>query len=572
MLNTNSLIDPSTNQPLTSAYLEEKIGDGEETRGEYLKNFLSKIVSYLPSDNIDYEIVSNTFNSKIGEFNSGVDTEINKITSTLNSTTSEEDRLNIEAQVKDLESKKLNVQLLPFEKSQSFKIQNAANIIKLKDKQNSLQIDDNNLVSLDKLNFNSISDKFVSYSDILSKHANELGKDVVDLTDEEKLDALSEITTIENEFNKTDEIKNLLTAKNGLPDWDNIEKIIDSFILKFNNLKDTYGKYKEYSNYLDSIIKKPEFFAIQDYGLEAIIKEIKKSKNLDQELLLKVQDMLSLRLNAIKNTYLKGMQLSNLETLDLINNSEDYYKILAGIQGDFSSQINDEDINPSDLKLNETLLPKYLNDSINSAENPEDGVNALLKNIYNLNLYKDNNKKYFDNITELKEIGDNKDSFISNSIYDFIKQNIVSLVDKSKLRKVSVFDILKAEETSLFSVSDVTNYLSEGIRDSDMQEAMNNIDLVKSVVYAMSTTEVDYGDPYGFIASRQNFLTRNKIKSDTLDLKTISSDVATMMINDLDRIKNKLSFLKELSKSNSGKIFNESEITREVTSKLFLTE
>jgi hypothetical protein len=140
---------------------------------------------------------------------------------------------------------------------------------------------------------------------------------------------------------------------------------------------------------------------------------------------------------------------------------------------------------------------------------------------------------------------------------------------KSKIHK-TVLEVLKREELSLFRASDVTNYLSENIRLNEINETINALDLLKTVIYAMQTTEISIEDIYGFIYSRQKFAETNSIESDIRKLKTVTSDVAQLMIDDLERIRVKLNFLKELSKNNSSRNFNEQEIIRVNLSKIMV--
>ena len=88
----------------------------------------------------------------------------------------------------------------------------------------------------------------------------------------------------------------------------------------------------------------------------------------------------------------------------------------------------------------------------------------------------------------------------------------------------------------------------------------------------MQTTTIDFDDKYGFIYSRQKFLKENNIKSDVLDLKTIDSDSAALMNLDLERLKVKLQFLKDLGKFNSSRMFNEQETIRNQMTSILINE
>jgi hypothetical protein len=155
-----------------------------------------------------------------------------------------------------------------------------------------------------------------------------------------------------------------------------------------------------------------------------------------------------------------------------------------------------------------------------------------------------------------------------NPLYNFIRQFSLTLNSNSKISKI--FDILENEDKNLVQASSVGNYIADNIREKDIDQAIAILNIIKSVTNAMSTTEISYGSPYGFIYTRQEFAKRNKIESEVGLLQTITSDIATLMGSDLDRLLNKLNFIKGLAENNSGKIILEQEIIRKSMDEIFL--
>ena len=100
---------------------------------------------------------------------------------------------------------------------------------------------------------------------------------------------------------------------------------------------------------------------------------------------------------------------------------------------------------------------------------------------------------------------------------------------------------------------------------------MDALNMLKSVVNGFSTTTIDINNPHGFIALRQEFAKNNDTKSDVLKLKTISSDTAGLINNDIKRLENKLGFMKLLLLGNSGKMYEEQEEIRAKTNDLLLS-
>jgi hypothetical protein len=185
-----------------------------------------------------------------------------------------------------------------------------------------------------------------------------------------------------------------------------------------------------------------------------------------------------------------------------------------------------------------------------------------------LDLNKKVSQKDFQSVTNLLAAIADKDKFITNSLYDFLQKFELYLNDSNENDLTSIFEILKEEELSLYRASEITNYLTTKTRERGILQAINVIKLMKSTILGLSTTEVEFGSPYGFLKTRQNFAKNNSIDSDILSLKEITSDVSSLMLDDLLRIETKLGFLKDLARDNASKTFNEQEIIRLKMTKL----
>lgn len=132
-------------------------------------------------------------------------------------------------------------------------------------------------------------------------------------------------------------------------------------------------------------------------------------------------------------------------------------------------------------------------------------------------------------------------------------------------------DILENETRSLKQTPVINNFIADNIREKDIDQALNTLKIIKTVINAMSTTQVSYGDPYGFIYTRQEFAKRNKVDSEINDLKTISSDLANLTSSDVDRLINKLEFYKQLSENNSGRMVVEQSIISKAMNEIFVS-
>lgn len=196
-----------------------------------------------------------------------------------------------------------------------------------------------------------------------------------------------------------------------------------------------------------------------------------------------------------------------------------------------------------------------------------DDLDNLSKNISNLI------NKHKSEIKQLKDFNDIASKGVtlkSNPLYDFLRNFVITLNSGKENNVSKIIDILQREESILSSSSNVNSFTSDDIRDSDINQAIEALEMIKSVVYAMTTTQVGYDDPFGFIAARQNFAKKYNLDDDVKNLKTITSDIATLMNQDLDMIISKLRFLNELAGFNAGKFLIEQELIRGKISKILV--
>jgi hypothetical protein len=174
---------------------------------------------------------------------------------------------------------------------------------------------------------------------------------------------------------------------------------------------------------------------------------------------------------------------------------------------------------------------------------------AILKNN---NIWKDAYDKYI----SLNKYNKNNDSFISNPLYDFLRKYFISL--NSGKKPLTILDILQREETSYNAASGASNYISDDIREQDIRQAIQMLELLKVNIMAASQTDLN-GDLLGFITIRKNYAERNNIKDDVLNLRTVSSDEGQMMLDDIDRLIVRLDFMSGLATFNRKRTAVEQE-------------
>ena len=131
---------------------------------------------------------------------------------------------------------------------------------------------------------------------------------------------------------------------------------------------------------------------------------------------------------------------------------------------------------------------------------------------------------------------------------------------ENKVNKI--FDILEKEESLFRATSGASNFSADNIRESDLTQAINTLQMIAAVVSSMSTTSYYDDNLSGFIAMRQQYAKKAGIDDNVLNLSLLNSDQAGVMINDLNKLIVKLQFMKDLSISNSLKKSVEHEIIR----------
>lgn len=595
LVSNNFIIDKNTNATITPELLDQQIDvNGKKiSKKEIIKDTVDSILQFMPADNIDVSIFADYFNSEIDKLNEGANLELdqlkidkNILLTTLDSKIGDE-KIEDEAKIKELEAKikfkeesKFNVEILPefkFTKNQKTKLEIIEQDFDLQIKATNLTQEHEFLKSLEESGYDS------------KKVLNDITQIITEKVDGKKKKAKIIISEVENYLVSNNVYnKEILSAVINAPTGTITNKITQVL----TTLKNDTSAFDKYNSIAESSKKSRNLIEIEKSSLEttdhlfhALMKEFKDG-NRDGELL-----------ELLKQTYKNSLYtLSSVDTSKTFK-SEELLELLKITSKDLTIveelsekvhnfiEVRDDEFSGEDSEL----LWQNIQTTINSISSDP------LKNKIQLNIKKDsefyysletfeNIRKVVDNVLKFKisnkadvevlmksdEMFLKTNEFISNSIYDFIKEFSVSLNNDSNPQTIKLFDILKNEEYSLYKSSDASTYLSDGVNIGIIQQALNELSMLKSVVNGVSTTTIDINNPHGFIALRQQFAKTNDTKSDVLKLKTINSDTATLINNDIERLENKLGFLKVLLLGNSGKIFEEQEQIRVKTNDLII--
>lgn len=576
----NMLVNSDNGEVIGTPYSIEEL-ENKNDAGLTLSDALSKQVSILFSEvpinplNMDQSI--KILNTMIYSNNQKIDKQILQIIQKPEQ--SEEDK----EKIKELQSFKYDFVLIPYNNSKSIISKKEQVDVNISNLYNELTVSDG--INQDIIN----SYKANNYYDFSDKNNNEekealkwlIDMDSSDIT-EEFVESLSEdqklvfensklnskLDQSKNLYNRLIEGKsNLDRGKLILEHEDKIKETVDQEVKLYNTFNDEINQ------------SKPELLKMRNYALDLLLDEIKgtdgNSPSQDAEVINDAKKIVTNIVDGYKSQYFSNIKFDSIEDVMYIINNAKVIKAKADnskfinitIEDEESGDINDSLDYSKQAIMNESfddILKKYITD--NSYENRIffDSIEKLSKLTSDLS--------GLGQVNSFLKLSQELANKIENPLYKFLQNFELSLQKKRNTNSPSVFEILEREEKAILAASDINNFLTEGIKLDDVKNALNVLKLVKSVVYAMSTTQIGFDDPYGFIASRLNFVKKNNIESESSNLKTVTSDVAQLMILDLNRIETKLQFYLDLAKSNSEKIANEQETIRTQMNKIMYSK
>lgn len=328
---------------------------------------------------------------------------------------------------------------------------------------------------------------------------------------------------------------------------------IQTKIQELNDLKETYNK-----KVLDS---RPEFFKMHNFAFDYLLESLKDGVY-DLSLYNMAKEMFEDNLNSLSKKMMPGdhflslddmVHLSGLSSGDL---STELYELMnedAMAPLDYGDTLQDLMDISSDFGGNE-LLARIITNNYSpetTLDTIADGLDALQDNV-------ERNKDQLNSLVEFTKLDLSKAK--EDPLIAMLKDFEVHL-NSSKNSKVSrILDILSRENLEFKKSSGADSFINDDVRISDIEQALGLLDLFGSVINSMSTTEL-FGETSGFLAMRQRFAKIQGIKDAVLDLKTISSEEASVMSRDLNVLKTRLNFMLELSAENKRKTSKEQERT-----------
>ena len=150
---------------------------------------------------------------------------------------------------------------------------------------------------------------------------------------------------------------------------------------------------------------------------------------------------------------------------------------------------------------------------------------------------------------------------VQNSpLYDFLQKLSVSINGANS----SVIDLLQKQELDLEN-GDINDFQIDSVVASEIDSALNLVDIAKSLVNAADTQEFSAFNVYGHNAVINDFSTKMGLPT---EYGTISQENAYFIRQDLQTIVDKLNLIKQISALNEANSFKEQERTGKNTTKI----
>lgn len=569
-------IDSSGQEVITSRpYTQQELNTIEEngkTLEENLKEDFNSYSKIFPSNPFDIENIIINYNNDTKLHNQNNLQELNKLKQ-LNSSEPK-----IIQEIDKLEKSFKNIIILDHT--------NTAENIKLANNRNNnvkTYIDTNNISNSEYNNFLDILSNQELYNKSFDELLAEFGINSVDgLSDDQLLEFLNFLDSkglinIARDYFRDKEAEEFFNQlSQGIVDKTNLDEILNylkgtvnsnNTILNDTKLKDAHTYITNQDLLLEEEYakSKPELFKMGNIAFDFLLDVLENKGLNDKELYNQLSDMAQIEFDSfIRYTFAGGENFTIDEALFFADDSnfDNFYDELVTKWEEYKEYIGSEDdsivnfIEKSDLSDN-------LKDFFTAHYNEDMSIGVVMENL----LFADENRekalKDFSAVKKFIDFNAKNIKLKSNPLYDFIRQFTLVLNSNPDSKLNKIFDILRNEELTFKAASGASNYLSEGIRDSDLQQAIDTLHMIKTVINKMSTTSYEGEGITGFIAMRQEYARASNLEDDVLNLKTIASDQANVMSNDIDILVTRLQFLKDLSITNSTKVANEDATIRE---------
>lgn len=540
---------------------------------ENLREDFNTYSKLFPTNPLNTQEVIDNFNSHIQNINANIDQQVAKLRAT-GSTDPEvlQQLVNLENSYKNVQIDSLNN--APVIKTEIQRVQDEINIAignatsSREEYDKFVELQNNPAYSKD---FNTLLKEVNFDAQSISDLSKEQFSTLVTL-----LNSLGLWQTVKNYFQGKEAEQIIQRIENGeinLQEAEEIFKFVADEInsgytlLQNSDLQNAFNFSINKQVELESFIEenRPEFFQIKNVAFDFILNAITTEGLNDAELYNQLKDMFNQALEQYTKSVLPGFEvISNEDITWILNNIDLFIEQVSELSFEYNNYMNkgDGSLRAIENDLNNFQNIDFLKELIFKNFYLDSQVSEILEPLDDFYEVHTNLMKSDNIIEKFLNFEQNKGVMKSNPLYDFIRNFSLTLNSNPENKVNKIFDILENEERMFRASSGASNFISDDIRESDINQAINTLEMISAVVNAMSTTSYYDGDLTGFIAMRQQYAKNAGIDDDVLKLQLLNSDQAGTMIGDLNKIIVKLQFMKDLSLVNSVKMAAEHEIIR----------
>lgn len=270
------------------------------------------------------------------------------------------------------------------------------------------------------------------------------------------------------------------------------------------------------------------------------------SRNVDASGNLLPDPLMDKLIETLEKVNGENLEDINKEIHDVIN-SEEYKKQLVNATLDYFDAIG-EYYESEDADN----VMKYTEERINNMEKiyqdaAKEINNEVLANPYNATVL-----QLRSDVLKLK----------TSPVYDYLQDFTRTVFGSTS----NIIDLIENEKRRFEAAPTVSDYILDGNKEKEIEDAITAINMLKSVIYSSSTADLDIDRPFGHNALMNYFLETYFPKEEKYGV--IRDDVAAMMNIELDKILVQLSFLTDLSIMNGVNQFSKHARTGQKISKL----
>lgn len=149
---------------------------------------------------------------------------------------------------------------------------------------------------------------------------------------------------------------------------------------------------------------------------------------------------------------------------------------------------------------------------------------------------------------------------IQNPFYNFLREFGMQVFDGDDM---NLFQLLEQESTYLSKLPSALDYIRQGITKESIDNFLGKLDLLEAVVVGTEGSELNPDNLISYNSQMQRFAQQNQTEAGANAYQTVKTEDIATIHQDIDLLRNKLQFLKNLIESNTQSKEQENAKTQE---------